>query len=529
MSFSRHLAPLPAEAAPPLVELVRVSMSLGGRTVLSDVSFRLFPGEAWAVVGENGSGKTTLLRALRGDIPPAQDGRGQRRYAWGGSPRHSPLGLRHRFGLVSREDWDFWRRQAPGVTVLDAVCAGFFDTRLLHQPPSETQRRRAVEVMVLAGLEGYAESRMSELSEGLLRAALVARALAPWPLLLALDEVFEGLDRDSRDRTTRAIQAALASGAALVATAHRIEDIPPGVTRAVILHQGRIVARGPLDEPGFFPTPIPQTGSGLLEEADPDESEAALPAPAPAPPRELPSTPRSTPRFTPETSAPPLFEIANADVYLDGRRILAGVNWRVDEGQRWAVLGLNGAGKSTLLRLVTGEVHPALGGTIRRPGLVHEAGADLRDVRTRIGCLSADLEAAYPPRTTARDVLLSAFFAGVGLHFTPNSAQLETAEQRLCDLGLSDLAGRPIGTLSTGQRRLVFLARAVVHSPRLLILDEPFSGLDPTARDRAALAVRRTIRGGAAVILVTHRPGDVIPEITRILRVEAGTVRVEPA
>ena len=493
----------------PLAELAHVDVSLGGRPVLVDVSFRILPGEAWAVVGANGSGKTTFLRLLRGDIPPDRDGRGRRLYALAGPPQPSPIGLRHRFGLVTRADWDFWREQAPATSVLDAVCAGFFDTRLLHQPPTETQRRRATEVIDQAGLSGFADRRMVELSEGQLRAALVARALAPWPALLALDEIFDGLDADSRERVALALRAAMASGAALMATAHRPEDIPPGVTRAVLLHQGRIAGQGPLAELDFFQPPGPDT--------DP------RPSPGGAPRTSLPASPGPAP------AVPPLFEIENADVYLEGRRILSEVSWLVGEGERWAVLGPNGAGKSTLLRLVMGELHPAQGGSIRRPGLALEAGTDLRDIRTRIGFLSADLESAYPPRTTARDVAASAFFAGVGLHAVPDTVQSEAVARCLRNLGLAGLSQRPLGSLSMGQRRLVFLARAVVHSPRLLVLDEPFSGLDSSARLRAAAAVRRIIRDGAAVILVTHRPSDVVPEITRILRVTAGTVRADPA
>ncbi|NMC49690.1 MAG: ATP-binding cassette domain-containing protein, partial [Desulfovibrio sp.] len=295
----------PLTSCTPLAELAHVGVSLGGHPVLSDVSFRLMPGEAWAVVGENGSGKTTFLRLLRGDIPPDRDDRGRRLYALDGPPQPSPIGLRHRFGLVTRADWDFWSGQAPAATVFDAVCAGFFDTRLLHQPPDESQRRRTAEVLDLTGLRSYADRRMAELSEGLLRAALVARALAPWPVLLALDEIFDGLDPDSRERVTRAIRAAMTSGAALVATAHRPEDIPPGVTRTVVLHQGRIAAQGPLAELDFFQSPAPET--------DPKPGPGGPPRP------QLPGCPG------PDAEIPPLFEIENADVYLDGRRILSGV------------------------------------------------------------------------------------------------------------------------------------------------------------------------------------------------------------
>ncbi|MDQ7831236.1 MAG: ATP-binding cassette domain-containing protein [Desulfovibrionaceae bacterium] len=485
-----------------MVALDRASVSLGGLRILDAVSFRLFPGQGWAVLGPNGAGKTTFLRLVRGDIPPDRDGTGQRRYVADGRDQSSPLGLRQRFGSVSRPDWDFWRGFEGTVTVFDAVCAGFFDTRLLHQATTQKERRRAREVIGQVGLADLEDAPMAALSEGRLRAALVARALAPWPLLLLLDEVVDGLDADNRARVLWAMTAAAASGAALLATAHRAEDVPPGVTRAVVLEQGRIVACGALSDMPVFG----MAGDGPR----PGVASAASAAPAgPARP----------------DGEPPLFEIEAADVLYAGRRVLADVSWRVMPGEGWAVLGPNGAGKTTLLRLILGEIHPALGGTIRRPGLVKLAGTDLRDIKARVGHVSADLESAYPPHAPVCDVVASGFFAGVGLFFTPSQAQAEAVRTTLAGFGLAELASRPLASLSTGQRRLAFLARAVVHIPRLLILDEPFSSLDAAARDAAASAVQGIMVRGAAVILVTHRVRDILPGIGRVLRLERGRAR----
>ncbi|NDY58416.1 ATP-binding cassette domain-containing protein [Desulfovibrio sulfodismutans] len=499
----------PDLAAAPLATLDRASVSLGGRRILDAVSFRLFPGQAWAVLGRNGAGKTTFLRLVRGDIPPDQDGAGRRRYVADGRDQSTALGLRQRFGSVSRPDWDFWRGHEGTVTVFDAVCAGFFDSRLLHQPPTPHERLRAREVIGQVGLAGLEEAPMAALSEGRLRAALVARALAPWPLLLILDEVLDGLDADNRARVLGAMAVAAASGTALLATAHRPEDVPPGVTRAVVLEQGRIVACGLLSDMPF---------SGTAD--DGSQAEAASAASAAS------AGPAGPARAD---AAPPLFEIENADVFLAGRRVLTGLTWRVMPGEGWAVLGPNGAGKTTLLRLILGEIHPAEGGAIRRPGLVELAGTDLRDIKARVGFVSADLESAYPPHTTVCDVAASGFFAGVGLFFTPSQAQAQAVRTTLAGFGLADLAARPLASLSTGQRRLAFLARAVVHSPQLLILDEPFSSLDAAARDTAACAVQGIMARGAAVILVTHRARDILPGIGRVLRLERGRASIAAA
>jgi len=518
----------PAAAPAPLVALDRASVTLSGRLILDAVSFCLHPGQAVAVLGSNGAGKTTLLRLVRGDIPPDHDGVGRRRYMADGRDQSTPLGLRERFGAVSRRDWDFWRAYEGRITVCDAVCAGFFDTQLLHQPPTPEQLGRAREALGQAGLADLADSPMAELSEGRLRAVLVARAMAPRPLLLVLDEVLDGLDADNRGRALAAMAAAASSGAALVVTAHRAGDVPPGVTRAVVLEAGRVAAAGLLSEIAFFgagetgPPPaaevlIPPVGAsakaplvadGLAEAADDCSDPAARGTAARA-------------------GAAPLFMLEHADVFLAGRQVLTDISWRVAPGEGWAVLGPNGAGKTTLLRLVMGDIHPALGGTVRRPGLVDLAGCDLRDIKTLVGFVSADLESAYPPHTPVAGVVASGFFAGVGLYFDPTPDQTTAARAVLAEFGLSDLAARPLCALSTGQRRLALMARAVVHAPRLLVLDEPFSSLDAAARKAAAAAVARTMSRGAAVILVTHRQTDILPGVTRVLRLEKGRARLE--
>lgn len=552
-------APSPGPGVHPLVALDWASVSLGGRRILDAVTFRLFPGQAWAVLGPNGAGKTTFMRLVRGDIPPDQDGAGRRRYVADGRDQSTPLGLRQRFGSVSRRDWDFWRGHEGAVPVFDAVCAGFFDSRLLHQPPTPGQRRRAGAVIEQAGLAGLADTPMSALSEGQLRAALVARALAPRPLLLLLDEVVDGLDADNRSLALGAMAVAVASGAALLATAHRADDVPPGVARAVVLEGGRIAACGALADVAFFgsadggaqPQAVSAEAAGAaaaaafaLGEPEAGRSDGEMPEAGcdagPAGPAEPAGSGEPVASGTSGVSGaqagcartggePPLVEIENADVFLAGKQVLAGVSWRIRPGEGWAVLGKNGAGKTMLLRLILGEIHPALGGSVRRPGLAASAGTDLRDIKTLVGFVSADLESAYPPATPVFDVVASGFFAGVGLYFPPSPQQAKAVRTTLETFDLADLAARPLGSLSTGQRRLVFLARAVVHGPRLLILDEPFSSLDAAARTRAASAVQGIMARGAAVVLVTHRARDILPGISRVLRLEQGRARESAA
>lgn len=480
---------------PPLISLQNVSVTMDGRKALTDVTWELPASAACAVLGENGAGKTTFLRLARGDVWPDPDGRGERRYHFQGLTRTSPIGFRERFGLVGPELQDNLIRLKPGIDGLTLVLTGFFDSIYLHQPPNPAQVERAHHLISLLRLTDLTDKNIDAMSQGQLRAMLIARALAPERLLLVLDEVFEGLDAAARPLVASAINQAAAAGTAILVSSHHAEEIPDCVDRAVFLEKGRITLQGGRDALLYMPETHPRAQTDDL----------------PAPPVDQISAPNI---------AESLIRIEQADVFLDRKKILHDVNWTILRGQNWAVLGENGSGKTTLCRLVLGDEHPAFGGRVGR----FQSTARIREIKKKIGYVTNTLQAEYAYDVTGFDLVLSGFFASVGIYDAPTDAQRHTAQRWISFFSLEEPARRRIRSLSTGQLRRLLLARTMVNEPALVILDEPFAGLDAPSRQTAKQAVSSLAGRGASLILVTHRPEDVIPEISHILRLENGRI-----
>ena len=205
--------------------------------------------------------------------------------------------------------------------------------------------------------------------------------------------------------------------------------------------------------------------------------------------------------------------------------VLDRFTWTVKDGQHWAVTGPNGAGKSTLLKLITGECLQVYGNRIRLFGKRRGADQSLWEIRGRLGVVSHDLAAGYQKRMSALDVVCSGFFDSVGLYRHPGPGQIETARRWMTWVGISALSRVPFNQLSQGQRQLVLVTRAMVKSPRLLILDEPCAGLDGKNRQRVLDLVAQ-IAGTepTGLIFVSHHENDIPACSTHRLVMDHGTV-----
>jgi molybdate transport system ATP-binding protein len=204
-----------------------------GRDVLRGLDFTLRRGERVAVVGANGAGKSTFLRLLAGDEQPAVGTIARLDQGL----RASALELRGRIGVVSPELQARHRFDATGE---DVVLSGFHGTIGLAAPPTEVERAAAARALARLGIGHLARRHLLTLSYGELRKLLLARALAPAPEALLLDEPLAGLDAASRAWVQDAVVEACARGAALVTVTHHEDELPRGVERAAILEGGRL-------------------------------------------------------------------------------------------------------------------------------------------------------------------------------------------------------------------------------------------------------------------------------------------------
>lgn len=205
--------------------------------------------------------------------------------------------------------------------------------------------------------------------------------------------------------------------------------------------------------------------------------------------------------------------------------ILDGISWRVQEGERWVVLGRNGAGKTTLLQVASGRMHPTAGSAqLLGSELGH---VDVFELRPRIGLSSAALADKIPTGEMVRDVVLTAAY-GVTGRWREEYEELD--ETRAMDLlrafGVEHLADRYFGTLSEGERKRVQIARALMADPELLLLDEPAAGLDLGGREElvSALAELADDRRSPVLVLVTHHVEEIPPGFTHLLLLRDGRV-----
>ena len=230
-------------------------------------------------------------------------------------------------------------------------------------------------------------------------------------------------------------------------------------------------------------------------------------------------------------SAQLLIDFQKLTVIRGDKAILRDFNLRIAPGEHCVILGPNGSGKSTLIKLMTGELYPQTGIDGTRFQLFGLAQWALEDLRQHVGIVALDLLQMLSHEVTARvvnarEMVLSGFFNSVGLwpHHHVTIAQKRRASAILRFLEIEHLATRPVSAMSSGEQRRALIGRALVHDPQLLLLDEPTNSLDPGAVHEFHSILRKLIRAGKSLVLVTHQVADILPEIDRVILMKQGRI-----
>jgi molybdate transport system ATP-binding protein len=494
----------------PLIKLEHCSVKLGdslsdppsSQWALDDVSFELCRNERWVLVGANGSGKSVLLKLLRGDMWPTPTGRERRQYGLSDIAHEEPGDDKRHIAYLAPERQDKYLRYGWSLSVTQVVTTGLFDEDIPLTKPTAQQQAQVCSLLKRLRLWSLRERSLLTLSYGQRRRALLARMLVAQPQVLLLDEVFNGVDAVTRQQLRELLDNTRVNPTWILA-AHSAADIPTSATHLARLQHGKLVYAGPLDAQQLI----------HLQRDVQTRHRAAQ--------RRVAATRMPRPRIN---TAPQLIMLRNVELYRDYRPVLKAVNWTVQRGEHWAIVGANGSGKSSLLMLLYGDLHPAhtenVGGLIERAGFAR--GTPISQWKQRVGYVSPELQAGHYATHSLEEIVATGRYASVGLNEAITTADRRAARPWLKFFGIDAARARGPREVSYGQLRLALLARAMINRPPLLLLDEPFTGLDPDMHAYVMAVLQRVAEAGTQIIMAIHDAADILPAVKHVLKIECG-------
>lgn len=444
-------------------QLQQVSVQYHGKKLFNKLDFTVRDGETWALVGPAGSGKSSLLKALAGELPVSgglQILNFYEKYKDDSNAIISPVftwrnlisfvDARHHFTNLSNTENFYYQQRYNSCDAEDAPTVRDYlkkETRQKYQ--SYWTFERTVERFTLTEL---LDKEVILLSNGETKRLLLAAALIKQPSILLLDNPLSGLDLTARQMFDQLLKEIVASGIHIVFSVSPSE-IPDTVTHLAHLEQGAIRFAGSKED---------WSPSAMYTEKKGNQSEKMA----------IWLKTISMP------SIPQILELTNCRIQYGNKVILENINWSVQQGERWALLGHNGAGKSTLLSLITGDNPQAYANDIRLFGKKRGSGESIWDLKQKIGYVSPELFQYFPQDTTVSQAVESGLYDTIGLFRAPSSLHKEKVEKIMDAMGLSTHSQTLLRHTATSIQRICLVARALVKCPPLLILDEPCQGLD---------------------------------------------------
>ncbi|RCX23438.1 iron complex transport system ATP-binding protein [Fontibacillus phaseoli] len=206
----------------------------------------------------------------------------------------------------------------------------------------------------------------------------------------------------------------------------------------------------------------------------------------------------------------------------DHKMILNEIEWQVNEGEHWAILGLNGSGKTTLLNMINGYIWPSSG---QVSVLGHPFGSvDLRELRKSIGWVSSSFQERLYASDKSQHIVISGKHASIGLYAEPNEEDFDKAKELMERLSCGHLYDRSYQSCSQGEKQKLLIARALMASPKLLILDEATNGLDFLSREALLSSISELASGSDAptMLFVTHHIEEILPIFNKTLLIRKG-------
>ena len=453
------------------------------------VNFTLNDGEQLAIVGPNGGGKTMLVNILTGSHPLLMR---DPEYDFSPSPSKSVsdnikyITFRDAYG--GDNDKAYYLQQRWNQTEIDdttpTVSQKLDAAYQIAGEDNEQRRAFRDKLYDMFNMRVLLDKHIILLSSGELRKLKLTETLFSQPRVLIMDNPFIGLDAGTRDQLKELFATIVKNNPIqIILVLSKTDDIPSFITHIVEVkdrHVGKKMTRE-----DYLASQVP-TPSQVLEAS---KAEAI----------------RNLPYDNKEYHTHEVAKLNHVSIRYGSRTILKELDWTVRNGERWALSGQNGAGKSTLLSLICADNPQSYACDISLFGIPRGTGESIWDIKKHIGYVSPEMHRAYQKDIAAIRIVASGLKDSVGLYAKPSVEEYETCRFWLSVFGLEGKENTTFLKLSSGEQRLVLLARAFVKDPELLILDEPLHGLDNNNR----MLVKNVIdtfmqRENKTLIMVTH-------------------------
>jgi len=455
-------------------------------------------GKITAIVGRNGSGKTLYVDQLRKRL--ASD---RVRYI-AFSDSYGP-NVDNQYYLQLRWNQHDIDHETP--TVGDLLHSAY----LLAGEDTAERRQLKEHLYQLFHMDEFLDKYIITLSSGELRKFQLTKTLFSNPRLLIMENPFIGLDAQTRNQLKDLLwHLASERDMELMLVLAKTDDIPDYVSQVIDCSVRSLRTMRPR------PSDDASEAFGL---------EAFRKLQEPVPPHVLPKDKEeailSLPYTDNDYDCQRIVEMHHVTIKYGSRTILRNLDWTIMNGERWALSGQNGSGKSTLLSLICADNPQSYACDITLFDRPRGSGETIWDIKRHIGYVSPEMHRSYKRNLPAIRIVASGLMDSIGLYAVPNQKDYDKCRFWLDIFGAGHLAERPFLQLSSGEQRLILLARAFVKDPQLLILDEPLHGLDLWNR-RLTKDVIETFcqRRGKTLIMVTHYEEELPNNITHKLYLE---------
>ncbi|CCN47171.1 putative molybdenum transport ATP-binding protein ModF [Vibrio nigripulchritudo MADA3029] len=382
---------------------------------------------------------------------------------------------------LADDDTDFMDRFDNGSTVRELLLT------------DENNQEDVEKLIQQLDLEHLLDRGFRLLSTGETRRLMLARAVLEKPDLLILDEPYTGLDIAHRTALAPFLEA-LSAQMQLLILVSRENELPEWIEHIALFDNGKLTQT--LTKSEWRQHPIINQINAQTQK----QSEQVL---------------ALYNKYQHQTEfSDPLVELTDGKVEYTDQKIFSGVNWQIRHHQHWQIRGPNGCGKSTLLGLIFGDHPQCYSNDIRLFDMKRGNGETVWDIKKHIGMVSSALHLQYRVSCKAIEVVLSGFYDSIGLYEAPSKTQVQMAQEWLAIFHMSDIANHPFRELEYGQQRLLLIARALIKRPALLILDEPYQGLDFLGRRLVMNSLELIAKHNLSQLLfVSHYEEDAIESI----------------